>query len=199
MARPSKPTSVIKNEKKSHRTKAEIEAREKAESALSTGESLKERTEVKHNKIAHKEFSRLKRLLSKIGKNDALIEAVINRYSLLYADYLVAEGDWKACINDIESLRERWTKEQNHEEPQTLSAETYFDQLLKLQQASEKSYKKLKDIRSELFAIEKENCMTVSSQLRSIPKGPDKVTEDDDPTAVYFMQFGPTGGVKNAL
>lgn len=194
MARPSKPVEVIKSEKKGHRTKAEIEARERNEAALSTGEPLKERNEVKANKVAHKEFRRIQSLLQKINKNDALLEAVINRYCLLYSDYLTAENDWKATLGDIESLRERWIKEQNHEEAQTLSAETYFDQLLKLQQASEKSYKKLKDIRTELFAIEKENCMTVSAQLRSIPKSPDKVTEEDDPTAVYFMNFG---GVKN--
>lgn len=199
MARPSKPISVIKDEKKGHRTKAEIEAREKNEAALSTGESLKERAEVRRDKIAHKEFKRLQNLLQKINKNDALLEAVINRYCLLYSDYITAESDWKSTLGDIEALRDRWKKEQDHEEPQTMSAETYFDQLLKLQQSSEKSYKKLKEIRTELFAIEKENCMTVSAQLRSIPKTPDKVTEDDDPTAVYFMQFGPTGGVKNAL
>ena len=199
MARPSKPISVVKEEKKGHRTKAEIEAREKNEAALSTGEALKERNEVKSDKIAHKEFKRIQTLLRKINKNDALLEAVINRYCLLYSDYITAETDWKSTLGDIESLRDRWTKEQNHEEPQTISAETYFEQLLKLQQASEKSYRKLKDIRSELFAIEKENCMTVASQLRSIPKGPDKVTEEDDPTAVYFVEFGPKGGVKNAL
>ena len=65
MARPSKPISVVKEEKKGHRTKAEIEAREKNEAALSTGQPLKERSEVKSDKIAHKEFKRLQNLLQK--------------------------------------------------------------------------------------------------------------------------------------
>ena len=37
MARPSKPYTVIKSEKKSHRTKAELEQRKRGEESLLTG------------------------------------------------------------------------------------------------------------------------------------------------------------------
>ena len=42
-----------------HRTKAEIEDRKSAEEALASGEKLKERAEVRENKIAHREFLRV--------------------------------------------------------------------------------------------------------------------------------------------
>ena len=58
MPTPTKPTSVIKMEGKSHRTKEELKQREAAEAALATGLPLKVRSEVKNNKSAFKEFKR---------------------------------------------------------------------------------------------------------------------------------------------
>ena len=72
MPTPAKPYTVLKNEKKSHRTKAELSARKQGEEELMTSETLKERKEVKDNKIAHKEFLRIEKLLKNIGKNDAI-------------------------------------------------------------------------------------------------------------------------------
>ena len=43
--RPSKPVAVIRKEGKSHRTKAEMNAREKCEAALATGNPIKEKEE----------------------------------------------------------------------------------------------------------------------------------------------------------
>lgn len=59
MARPSKSAAVLDDETLSHRTKAEIEDRKSAEEALVSGEKLKERAEVRENKIAHWEFLRV--------------------------------------------------------------------------------------------------------------------------------------------
>ena len=76
MARPAKPAAVIEYEKKSHRTKAEIEKRRKEEGKLLTGQGMKERKEVKEDKDAHREFLRIRKLLRGIGKDDALYEQV---------------------------------------------------------------------------------------------------------------------------
>jgi phage terminase small subunit len=65
-----------------HRTKAEIELREKAEKSLYTGERFHELPQVAASTIAHREYSRLKRLYSKIPFVDALDQQIINQYCL---------------------------------------------------------------------------------------------------------------------
>lgn len=82
MARPSKPTELLLLEGKSHRTKAELEYRERGEMALQTGKKISETAQVKADKIAHAEFLRLKRLYSEIDFVDALDQQVINRYCM---------------------------------------------------------------------------------------------------------------------
>ena len=59
MPTPPKPFTVLKAEKKSHRTKKELKIREQGEKALVTGTAIKERKEVKENPVAHKEFLRI--------------------------------------------------------------------------------------------------------------------------------------------
>ena len=66
MARPSKPVAVLSQEKKSHRTKAELRKRQEEEAKTLSGVEIKERKEVKDNKDAHKEFIRIKKLLKNI-------------------------------------------------------------------------------------------------------------------------------------
>ena len=78
MARPSKSTDVLKAEGKSHRTKAEMAQREAAEKALLTGITMRESSDVKKDKVAHREYQRVIKILTAIGKNDALFESVIN-------------------------------------------------------------------------------------------------------------------------
>jgi len=82
--RPSKPVQLIKLEgNKDHRTKKELEFREKAEKALYTGTTFKESPAVKADPVAHREFLRLKKLYKKIQFVDGLDEQMINRYCLL--------------------------------------------------------------------------------------------------------------------
>ena len=85
MARPSKPAKVIEMENKSHRTKKELKARKQAEESLLSGVILKESKEVEGNPRAHKEFLRVRKLLSGIEKSDDLYGSVINRYCLTLA------------------------------------------------------------------------------------------------------------------
>lgn len=54
--RPPKPVKLLKMEGRSHRTKAELEAREKAEKQLLTGQKMKAWPEVRGNKLARLYF-----------------------------------------------------------------------------------------------------------------------------------------------
>ncbi len=97
--RPSKPVQLIKLEGKSHRTKAELEHREKMEKALYTGMDFKESPAVKLDPVAHKEFLRLKKLYKQIEYVDGLDEQIINRYCKLVSQ----EQSIQEMISDAES------------------------------------------------------------------------------------------------
>ena len=99
--RPSKPIQLIKAEGKSHRTKKEIEQREKAEKSLYTGINFKEQPEVKADPVAHKEFLRLKKLYKNIEYVDGLDQQVINRYCLLVSqEHSINEMIKEAELNE---------------------------------------------------------------------------------------------------
>ena len=164
--RPPKPVQLIKLEGKSHRTKAELETREKAENQLLTGVSLKAWPEVREDKVAKKEFNRLKKLLKIIEKDDALHEAVINRYCLL-----VAECKQLEC--DIKSVRINLSE---------LAAEDQLDS----QKVMLALDKQLMEKRKMLLQIERESVMTILSALRSIPKKPEE--KQESPMAEYLRK-----------
>ncbi len=160
MARPSKSTDVIEQEKKSHRTKAELNQRKEAEKSLLSGVALKERPEVKGNPDAHTEFKRVDKLLRAINKNDAIYEVVINRYCTLQAE----------CIQ-FEQKREKF-----YEQLDELSSDDKIDsaEKYKLMAQMQKTIldvdKQIQSKRKMLFDIERENGMTLAASLRSIPK-----------------------------
>ena len=60
--------------------------REAAEKALLTGITMRESSDVKKDKVAHREYQRVIKILTAIGKNDALFESVINDYCRLESD-----------------------------------------------------------------------------------------------------------------
>ena len=98
--RPSKPVAVIRAEGKSHRTKAELNAREKGEAAFATGIPIKEKEETKKNVVAHKEFLRVTKLLNKIEKCDALYETAFFMRNVVILkkserDSIETSGKWK--------------------------------------------------------------------------------------------------------
>jgi len=160
MPTPAKSAAVLAAEKRSHMTKKELEKRGEAEKSLMTGQPLTERPEVKENPIAHKEFLRIKRLLKKIGRDDAILEAVMNRYCLLQAE----------CY-DFEKKREMFARnlQKLMEDPDIEELEKY-----RLQAQMQKSIidvdKQIQTKRRMLFDIERENGMTIAAALRSIPK-----------------------------
>lgn len=175
MPRP-KPVSVLRAEKKSHRTKAELEAREKAEAELLSGMPITEREKVRQDKVAHDEFLRVKAVMEKIGKADSLYTGTINRYCEIYSEIrrhqedrekleamrdkladIVDNIDANADVKALEGVIKAWTN--------------YLRQLNNIELMIQQKRKMLGD-------IEKENCMTVAAALRSIPKTVD--SKDDD-------------------
>lgn len=180
MPTPTKPFKVLETEKKSHRTKAELKMREEGEKSLSTDIELKERKEVKQNKIAHKEFKRIIQLLENIDKNDAIYEAVINRYCLLQAECFDLEERREECYNLISELREE-EKELIEELKDRDDIEELLDYKLEYAKSLAKMMatmlsidKQVQAKRKMLLDIEKENVMTIASALRCIPKKEDK-------------------------
>ena len=181
MARPSKPFRVIEAEKKSHRTKAELESRKKGEEALASGIAWKEWDRVKTNKAAHKEFLRLEKVFRAIEKNDALHQNIINRYCLLFAEI----DEYEEQKNEIK---------QNLHELSTLqtTGETGGLEYLKLRQKFQAQLlaidKRILTKQKMMFDIEKENIMTVAAVLRSVPKRPPEEEEDDPMTALLGIR-----------
>lgn len=174
MPTPPKPFTVLTSEKKSHRTKAELRQRKKGEEALSSGTALRERSEVKNNDVAHKEFLRINRLLKNINKNDALYESVVNRYAMIQAECLDFEEKRERFYHNLEKLEEEYSNQTDDE----LSMAEYF----KLQTSMQKQIldldKQVQSKRKMLLDIEKENIMTIAAALRSIPKKEEKSSKD---------------------
>ena len=153
MARPSKAAGVLESEGRSHRTKEELETRKAAEQAVLTGKRMREAPEVSRDKVAHTEWLRVRQLLEKAGKGDALYEAVINEYCLAKSD-----------IVRYMQLRD-----------EIQLAEMEAAERLKLSLECDKMIEKY---RKKRFDIEKENGMTIASSARSIPK---KAVREENP------------------
>lgn len=175
MPTPPKPFSVLKSEGKSHRTKKELKLREQGEKALSTGTALKARSEVKKNKIANKEFKRINELLKKIEKNDAIYEAVINRYCLIYAECIDFEDKKSRLYELVEKLENQFEESKEYLEQEDLAKETrrFAKSISEIMGSIVDLDKQLQPKRKMLLDIEKENIMTIASALRVIPKKPE--------------------------
>lgn len=184
MPTPPKPFKVLTSEKKSHRTKAELKKRQEGEQSLSTDITLKERKEVRQNKVAHKEFKRVQKILKNIDKNDAIYEAVINRYCLLQAECFDLEERREECYSLISKLREEEKElieelkdRENIDELIDYKLE-YAKSLAKMMSSMSTIDKQIQAKRKMLLDIEKENVMTIASALRCVPKKEDKETDN---------------------
>lgn len=172
MPTPAKPFSVLTSEGKSHRTKAELKLREEGEKALKTSEKIKPKKEVKNNKIAYKEFKRIVGLLENIDKCDALYENVINRYAMLYAECYEFEEKRERFYKDIDKLDLQFVEDED------FTMKEYTSLLCQMQKNIIDLDKQIQNKRRLMFDIEKENIMTIASQLRNIPK---KTEENENP------------------
>lgn len=179
MGRPAKTANAIKASNSiSHRTKAEIDAREKNEKALASGTAYREWPEVKQDPVAHKEFLRLKKLFQKIEKNDALFEATINRYCRLRGEESRLDAEREEMRGRIEEMEKKFNevKEELKGEKAALTMVKIAETLVKLYAAANKIDANINQKRNMMLAIEKENCMTIASQLRAIPKKEEKAS-----------------------
>ncbi len=181
MPTPPKPFKVLEAEKKSHRTKAELKLRENGEKSLMTETKIKERKETKKNKIAHKEYKRIVKLLENIDKNDAIYEAVINRYCLLQAECVDLEEKREEIyklIFELEEESNKITKDMDNDNDVLTYKLEYAKEIAKMMNSMLSVDREISNKRKMLLDIEKENVMTIASALRSIPKKSDKDTED---------------------
>ena len=163
MGRPSKSAAVLSEEGRSHRTKAEMKAREEAEQAILTGRKLREFAAVKADPVAHAEFNRVRKLLKAVGKDDALYEAIVNRYAQIVGEVAFFEAQRDSAAHTIEQLEE----DKNEFEP-----DDYYKMISGARKQLLDVDRQIQAKRKMLFDIEKENAMTVASALRSIPKAP---------------------------
>ena len=184
MARPSKPVGVIESEGKSHRTKEELKFREEMEKSTLSGEPLFERQEVRKNKIAHKEFLRIKKLMASIDKSDGLYSSGINTSCMLYAEICKLQQDIVEIDLLVEQAREKFYKK---EVVTAEEVERFTNQIIKLLSQETTIMSLIDKKRSMMLAIDKENVMTISASLRSIPKTPQKQT---NPIANLLGELG---------
>ena len=173
MGRPPELTDVIILKGKSHHPKSEFEFRKAAELSLMTGMHMKMWPEVKANKIAAKEFSRVAELLEAIGKDDALQESVVNRYCLLRAECSDFERKRESFVESMDELKQDRADDK-------IDSETYYSLISDMQRNIINVDKQIMSKRNMMLAIEKENLMTIASALRSIPKKPEKPQETDN-------------------
>ena len=172
MPRPSKPFAVLVNEKKSHRTKAELKQRKQGEESLSSGVALKARTEVKTDPIAYKEFKRVNALLKNIQKNDAIYEPIINRYCLIQSECIELEHRREYFFNLIQELKISFDELEPSEKSDQLI--DFTKEIARITNSMMSIDKMLQTKRRMLLDIEKENVMTIAAALRSIPKQEEK-------------------------
>ena len=161
--RPPKPLALVTG----HRTKAEKAVRQKAEKELMTGTSLKEWAEVKSDEIAHKEFTRIKKLLKSIKQDDDLFGAMINTHCMLKGEMHQFENMKNILYDEIKELY------QIHHRGE-IDGLVYIQEKGKLQDRIMTCDKKLMEKRKMMLDISKENIMTIQSALRSIPKKPEE-------------------------
>ncbi len=199
--RPSKPVGVLVSEGRSHRTKAELKQRAAAENSMLSGKKIAERKRVRADETAHGEFKRVVGLMRAIGKDDALYSEQVNRYAELFAEgefYKDLAGQLREELSELGTLSHEVTAAARQvsdisEELDGSAAEqlckdvsavleTLSELLDKrgalLKQISDADTK-VKQKREAMLAIERENCMTVSAALRTIPKDVHKDEEDE--------------------
>ena len=188
MPQPAKPASVLRAEGKSHRTKKELEFREKAESELKTEEKIVMSQQVKKNPLAKKEFKRLKGLLEKIDKDDALVQNSINRYCLMLAELVEFEEKREEFFDGIQQLKSFYNSEKEKDEKdKIIKTMEYFNLLSKMESSLISLDKQVMQKRKMLLDLEKENIMTIASQLRTIPKTSEDMPDYEDDMAKLFQ------------
>ena len=169
MGRPPKSVKILEMEGKSHRTKAELEYRKAGEKALLSGVAIKEKSYVKQNPIAHKEFLRIKKLLIAIEKNDALQENIINRYCMIYAECRAMEEQLEVSLA---TLGRYDMESEKLIDDGTMSFVEYLQLRTEMQKQITTINRQIHTKREMLLRIEKECLMTTAAAMRVVQKTP---------------------------
>jgi len=156
MPTPRKPLQLMSK----HMANTDKDYRAEAEESLLTGETWREYPEVKANITAHRFFRRLTDLYSRIEKNDAMTEPIINRYCMMQAECYDFETKREKFNDNLDALM-------GNDE---LDVETKYRLEAQMQQSIIGVDKQLMAKRKMLLDIEKETLMTLKAQLLSIPK-----------------------------
>lgn len=151
--RSSKPVYLLKQEGKSHRTKKELEHREKMEKSLYTGETFKESSVVKSDPTAHEEFLRLQHLYDKIPYIDGLDQQIINRYCMLISQEVNLQKIMDAMSLDIEQCEA-------------------FEDRMEIYKNINGMTTKLNQTRDMLLKLEDRLFLNPTTRVKSIPKTP---------------------------
>lgn len=133
------------------------------------------KSKTKAHKVAHREFLRLNKLMKAIGKNDALYGPVINRYCMIYSECLDFEDKQKMLYETADALEKKFAELDGMGFDEIIA---FSKQLTALHKAIAGYDSAIMQKRKMMFDIEKENCMTVSAALRTIPKEPSKAAEN---------------------
>lgn len=173
MGRPPKDLRVLTG----HRTKAELETREKAEKALRTGRNMKKWPAVKANRFASARFNDIVKAFEAIDLNDVLFESTINRYCVILGECDDLEGDVRRAKADLEKLCDARYE---------MDPVEYAEEYKRLMRVIVNAERMLAPRRNALLAIEKENIMTVVSKMRAVPKKPMEEEEQDPMSAVLM-------------
>lgn len=171
MARPTKSVEVIKLEKKSHRTKQELAFREAAEKSTLTGNQIIETADVKSDKEAHREFLRCRRLLRLIEKDDEIYGAAVRRYCLNKSRLKKTDDEIEELKVELAELKKSRSAFEEKEK-----IDEYYRLITKMEDTITKKEQLSKSYRMEMNDFEKENCMTIRSALKTIPKQPETKT-----------------------
>ena len=164
--RPAKSAAILTlTNDVSHRTKREIALRAAAEKGTLTGEAMRESPDVRNDPEAHKEFMRVRKLLRKIDKDDAIYGRVINDYCLLYSQRRKLTELIGKIDTDLDDLEERSFE---------MEPKDYYELRAALLQRREKLQQQQIVLMDKMRSIEDKNLMNIQSALRSIPKKPDE-------------------------
>lgn len=174
--RPPKAAAVLQMEAISHKTRSELEMRKQQEAALLTGINMRENKAVRENQIAHSVFVRLRSLLRRVEKDDAIYEMSVNRYALLTAECEESQIRRSRLEDVVDGLHERMGEFEYSE---------YIKMVISAEKQISEVDRALTKKRDQLLAIEKESLLTVASALRNIQKKP-KEQEDDDPMSALL-------------
>ena len=171
MPTPRKPVQLMKK----HMDKETKEYRAEAEESLLSGECWHEYPEVENNSTAHRFFKRITDLYSRIEKNDALTEPIINRYCTIQAECYDFEKKREMFQGNLEGLID------NDE----MDAQSKFKLEADMQKSIIGVDNALMAKRRMLLEIERETLMTLKAQLASIPK-----PQKDEPKQNKFTVIG---------